>query len=203
MSAPASPAPPLATDPTPDQPAADAPAQPALRLRPASPLDAGRLGAMITASRAAQPWMPALHSAAEDIAFAGMMIDRGWVTVALLDDTPAGFLARDGSYIHSLYIAPFAQGQGAGAALLSDAKTHSETLDLWTFQANRGAQRFYRREGFRPTEETNGANNEEGLPDVRFQWARPPQPSANKSPNQMTGPAPDRPRAKGAPNRHD
>lgn len=145
---------------------------PIVSLRPGHPLDAGRVGDMITRAVAGQPWMPRLHTGAEDIAHAGRMIDKGWVTVAEVDYTPAGFIARDGGYIHSLYIAAEAQGSGIGTLLLDDAKAKCDSLELWTLQANRGAQRFYRREGFRPVEESDGDHNEEGLPDIRFLWTR-------------------------------
>jgi len=46
-------------------------------------------------------------------------------------------------------------------------------LQLWTFQVNDEARRFYGREGFVEVEHTDGAGNEEGEPDVRLEW-RPP-----------------------------
>ena len=125
---------------------------------------------MISQSIAAQPWMPKLHSGAEDIAFVGRMIDNGWVTVAEVDWVVSGFIAREGERIHSLYIASFAQGHGLGQTLLDDAKSKSDRLTLWTFQANRSAQRFYKRAGFEAVEETDGSGNDEGLPDIRFLW---------------------------------
>ncbi len=161
----------MSYDPGPgeDESGQKAPALP-IALRAARTTDAGKLGAMISQSVDAQSWMPKLHSGAQDVAFAGKMIDRGWVTVAEIDWTVSGFMARDGEEIHSLYIADFAQNQGVGQALIADAKTRSDRLSLWTFQANRGAQRFYKREGFEPVEETDGSGNDEGLPDIRFEW---------------------------------
>lgn len=150
-----------------------------LSLRPGRPLDAGKLGQIITDAVTAATWKPRLHSGVEDIAHAGRMIDRGWITVAMLDERVAGFLAREGDYIHCLYIADFAQGHGVGAALLEAAKEGRDRLELWTFQYNKGAQRFYRREGFRPMEETEGLHNDEGLPDVRFLWEREKRESAS------------------------
>jgi len=41
-------------------------------------------------------------------------------------------------------------------------------LQLWTFQANREARRFYERHGFTAVEETDGTTNEERLPDMRY-----------------------------------
>lgn len=127
---------------------------------------------MITEAVEARAWKPRLHSAAQDISHAGTLIDRGWVTVAELERAPAGFLARQGTAIHALFVAGRAQRQGLGAALLSDAKARAERLELWTFQHNLGAQRFYQRHGFDEIARTQG-DNEEGLPDIRYLWRRP------------------------------
>jgi hypothetical protein len=43
-------------------------------------------------------------------------------------------------------------------------------LQLWTFQVNAAARRFYERHGFVAVEWTEGAANEEGEPDVRYVW---------------------------------
>ncbi len=142
-----------------------------IRLRPARSTDAGKLGQMITEAVAANAWKPLLHTGAEDIAHAGRMIDRGWVTVACDPvDRVLGFIAREGEVVHSLYVTRPAQGRGVGKALLDDAKAASPHLSLWTFEANTAAQRFYEREGFAVTERTDGQGNEEGLPDLRYVW---------------------------------
>ncbi|WP_326493866.1 GNAT family N-acetyltransferase [Rhizobium sp. SL86] len=74
----------------------------------------------------------------------------------------------------ALRLAP-AQGQGIGAALLSKAKLGQISLDLWTFQTNGPAQRFYESHGFIAVEETDGQTNEEREPDVRYRWLAPGQ----------------------------
>jgi GNAT superfamily N-acetyltransferase len=142
-----------------------------MRLRRATPLDAGRVGAILSAWIDETPWMPRIHTRAEDIAHADMMVQRGWVTVSECE-TITGFLARDKDDIHALYIAPDARGQGIGTRLLADAMQHYDHLTLWTFQANTRAQAFYERHGFAQTDRTNGAGNDEGLPDIRYQWQR-------------------------------
>lgn len=141
-----------------------------LTLRPASPLDAGRTGWILHRFSAVTPWLPALHSEAEAIAFCGEMIDRGWVTVAACEGAVQGFLARDAQEVCALYVAPAACGRGIGKALLDAAKTAEPRLVLQTFQANGGARRFYRREGFAETARSDGARNDEGLPDITFEW---------------------------------
>jgi hypothetical protein len=58
----------------------------------------------------------------------------------------------------------------AGSQLLDIAKEHHPGgLDLWTFQANAGARRFYERHGLSPIATTDG-DNEEAAPDVRYHW---------------------------------
>ncbi|MBW4981939.1 GNAT family N-acetyltransferase [Mameliella sp. CS4] len=126
---------------------------------------------MITEAVEARAWKPRLHSAAQDIAHVGTLIDRGWVTVAELGPEVAGFLAREGYEIHALFVAGWAQGRRLGSALLEQAKTQADRLELWTFQQNEGAQRFYLRHGFAETRRTNG-DNEEGLPDIHYLWRR-------------------------------
>ena len=46
-----------------------------------------------------------------------------------------------------------------------------EGLQLWTFASNVGAQRFYERHGFEAVERTDGSDNEEGAPDIRYVWS--------------------------------
>jgi putative acetyltransferase len=46
-------------------------------------------------------------------------------------------------------------------------------LELWCFQANARARRFYEARGFQAIRFTDGANNEERTPDVRYRWERP------------------------------
>ncbi len=141
-------------------------------LRDATPLDAGRVGAILSAFIDGTPWMPRIHTRAEDLAHAGTLIARGWVTVAELDSRVEGFLAQDGGVIQSLYIDPARQGQGLGSALVHKAQTASERLRLWTFAANRPAQNFYEKHGFTESARTDGAGNDEGLPDIEYVWRR-------------------------------
>ena len=83
-----------------------------------------------------------------------------------------GFLTRNGEDIPALYVADHARGRGLGKALLDDAKTGTPALTLWTFEANARARAFYAREGFTELTRTDGARNDEGLPDIRLGWTR-------------------------------
>ncbi len=144
----------------------------ALTLRPAAPLDAGRVGTILDDFTDETAWMPRIHTRAETISFAGTMIDRGWVTVAETDGAVNGFLAQDADWINSLFVDRSARRIGMGRALLAEAQEASDTLQLWTFQANHDAQAFYRAHGFVEAERTDGATNDEKLPDIRMTWER-------------------------------
>lgn len=141
-------------------------------LRPARPLDAGRTGTILQEFLDTTPWIPNLHSGAETASFCGAMIDRDWVTVAGRTDRIGGFIARNGAEVNALYVAPEVRGAGLGRALLEAAQSAVNRLELWTFQANLGARRFYERHGFHETHRTDGAGNDENLPDIHYLWVK-------------------------------
>lgn len=148
-------------------------------IRPAQPTDAGAVAAILSQFIDTTDWMPRLYSRAEELSFAGVMVDRGWVLV----DEPAGpgsgvagFMALHEGFIHALYVAQDRRCQGIGQRLLDHAKTCAARLELNTFQANIAAQRFYARAGFLEVARGDGRGlgsvNDEGLPDIRLIWER-------------------------------
>jgi GNAT superfamily N-acetyltransferase len=83
----------------------------------------------------------------------------------------AGVLVLDGDELDQLYVAPELTGRGIGSALVEHAKRlRPDGLALWTFQSNAGARRFYARHGFVEVRRTDGRDNEERSPDVRYAW---------------------------------
>lgn len=148
-------------------------------IRPAQPTDAGAVAAILSQFIDTTDWMPRLYTRAEELSFAGIMVDRGWVLVAEPEDEAAGiagFLTLNAGFVHALYVAQDRRGQGVGQALLDHAKAGAARLELTTFQANHGAQRFYARAGFREIGRGDGRGlgsvNDEGLPDIRLIWER-------------------------------
>ena len=123
----------------------------------------------------ATDWMPKLHTPAQDLWFCGHLIETTQVFVIRMPEV-RGFLARQGDEVPALYLAHDARGQGLGKALLDRAKQDRDRLELWTFQANPRAIRFYQREGFVEDHRTTGAGNDESLPDMRLIWTRKPAP---------------------------
>ena len=143
-----------------------------LTIAPARALDAGRLSDVMACANAQHEWLPQAHSRAEEIGVLGDMIEVGWVQVARTDEAVVGFLVRRNAEIHGLYLHPKVQGKGIGRRLINVAKDHRDHLGLWSFAANARASRFYRQAGFVEVMRSDGADNEFGLPDVRFEWQR-------------------------------
>ena len=117
----------------------------------------------------ATPFVPRIHTRAEDLAFLNWVIENQTVYVAE-NGSVVGFLAREAEEINLLYLDPEVRGQAIGKALIALAKEETSHLSLWTFQDNQSARRFYEREGFRPIAFTDGADNEEKTPDVKYEW---------------------------------
>jgi ribosomal protein S18 acetylase RimI-like enzyme len=59
-----------------------------------------------------------------------------------------------------------------GTSLLTVAQDASDRLQLWTFQRNTNARRFYERHGFALVRRTDGSRNEAKEPDALYLWAR-------------------------------
>lgn len=120
------------------------------------------------------PWLAGLHTPAEDdwffreVVFATSTV---WGTFEGAD--LVGILAVRPGWVDHLYVLPGHQGRGIGAGLLDVAKAGQARLDLWTFQRNTPARRFYERHGFVAVELTDGSGNEEREPDVRYRWTAP------------------------------
>ncbi|MDJ0826856.1 MAG: GNAT family N-acetyltransferase [Rhodobacter sp.] len=141
-----------------------------MRLTPAKRRDARRLARILADWIDETPWMPTIHTPDQDRSFLAWLITNTEVVTLRSWRGPQGFLAREDTMVHALYLRPAVRGQGHGKRLLDWAKARSPNLTLWTFQANAGARAFYAREGFREVEMTDGAGNDEGVPDVRLVW---------------------------------
>ena len=133
----------------------------------AGPEDVPAMASILSDWIDATPWMPRLHSLAEDRGFVAGLLASHEVLVARANGV-VGFLARQGGEIDALYVAGAARGRGVGSALLAAALAAEPDLSLWTFQANAGALRFYAARGFVESERTDGSGNAERLPDVRL-----------------------------------
>ena len=100
---------------------------------------------------------------------------------AVVGGAVVGFLALDGPLITNLYLRPDHRSRGIGSALLEEAKRQRpDGLELWVFEPNRGAIRFYERHGFITERQSDGRGNEEKVPDRLMIWR--PRPAGVLSP---------------------
>lgn len=97
------------------------------------------------------------------------------VWLAEATEVLAGFMAlRYPDWLEHLYIDSAFTGQGLGSRFVDLAKQElSGGVQLWTFQSNIVARRFYERHGFVPVQWTDG-DNEEQAPDVRYVFTADP-----------------------------
>ena len=118
------------------------------------------------------PFLPVLHTYEEDrIYFRTRVFPTCEVWLAE-NDGITGFIAFREDWVDHLYVLPSHTRRGYGKALLDKAKERNSQLQLWTFQKNLNAIRFYSANGFRLVRETDGAGNEEREPDALLAWSR-------------------------------
>ena len=144
------------------------------RLRHAVEDDADAIAQLFFASYRLLTFLPMLHSIEEYCRFVtGVLLKECFVTVVEDDTGIISFLARQGEEVRQLYTRPDRIGLGAGTQLIEAAKSSGvAALELWCFQANARARRFYEARGFHAIRFTDGADNEERTPDVRYRWER-------------------------------
>ncbi|MFD9963141.1 GNAT family N-acetyltransferase [Amycolatopsis sp. NPDC058986] len=91
--------------------------------------------------------------------------------VAVVAGRVIGLLVLDENLLSQLYLEPGWRGRGIGDRFVALAKERRPSgLELWTFQVNGPALRFYERHGFFAAELTDGSGNEEHEPDIRYVW---------------------------------
>ena len=120
----------------------------------------------------AMPYLPDLHTPEEDGAYFGSRIRAGELWVAEDEGSLTGFCAFNIDSVDHVFVHPAHQRRGIGTALLQKAKDAYDRLQLWTFQRNEDAIRFYELHGFTVAQRTDGGDNEEREPDVLLVWER-------------------------------
>ncbi|MGW5635903.1 N-acetyltransferase family protein [Streptomyces sp. NPDC003832] len=144
-----------------------------VRLRRAASADAaGVADVWLRSFAAALPTVVRPHSDDEvRDHFREFVIPRQETWVAEAAEGLVGVMVLHGERVSQLYLAPDWRGRGIGDRFLELAKERSpQGLNLWTFQVNKPAHRFYERHGFVAVERTDGSANEEREPDVRYVW---------------------------------
>src|SRR6266481_1805151 len=144
----------------------------AFKLRRATASEADAIADVYSASFRLLTFLPILHTIDEYRWFiANVILKECEVTVAEDENGIVAFLALRGEEIRLLYTRPDRIGMGAGTQLIDAAKASGiGALDLWCFQANERARRFYEARGFHAIRFTDGVQNEERMPDIRYRW---------------------------------
>jgi GNAT superfamily N-acetyltransferase len=143
-------------------------------IRRATGDDASAIGELFVRARDEMTYLPRIP---DDVRprLGGLIAGRTEVWVAEDENGVIGFAGLTGNELTHLYTDPPAQNRGVGAALMDHAKSvRPERLELWVFQRNEGARRFYERHGFRLLKLTDGTGNMEQEPDALYEW-RPGQ----------------------------
>lgn len=128
----------------------------------------------IRARRAAIPFIPPYVHADDEV--------REWVSSIVIpsqdtwvavteDDEIVAMMSLENGWIDQLYVDPAWNRQSIGSSMIQLAKDrYPNGLQLWTFESNMGARRFYERHGFLEVERTDGSDNQEHAPDIRYRW---------------------------------
>jgi GNAT superfamily N-acetyltransferase len=106
--------------------------------------------------------------------FRDVVVPERETWVADASGVVVGLMVLGPGEIDQLYLDPDWRGRGLGDRFVALAKElFPSGLSLWTFQVNEAAGRFYERHGFVAVERTDGRENEEREPDVRYSWTPP------------------------------
>jgi len=126
-----------------------------------------------TAFDQALPSLAGLHTPEEDQWFFRERVFETCEVWGAFDGAAMrGIIAFREGWIDQLYVLPEAQRRGVGKDLLQVAQNAFDRLQLWTFQRNAPARRFYEARGFALIQQTDGARNEEKEPDALYLWTR-------------------------------
>jgi putative acetyltransferase len=145
-------------------------------IRRARPDDAEAVARIFRESRAeAMPWLPVLHDPDDVLEHFRGCVAADEVWVCEREGEVAGFAILQGDELDGFYVAPEHQRRGVGAALFGHVQElRPERFGFWVFRDNARARRFYERHGAQSLYETDGVNNEERTPDVRYEWRPSP-----------------------------
>ena len=108
-----------------------------------------------------------LHTPDHQRVYLQEKIAHGSRLFMLVESDPIGIVAITESLIEDLYVLPRYQNHGCGTKLLQFAISQCDDIpSLWILENNVNAERFYRRNGFRPTGRKNSRNGR--LKEIEF-----------------------------------
>src|SRR5262245_51544362 len=133
--------------------------------------DADEIAVLFRRSFGTLAFLPTLHTPDEDRGFFRKVTEEREVWVAEEDGRLVGFAALSERTLDHLYVEPGEFGRGVGSALFAQAtRSRPDGFQLWVFQKNERARRFYEKRGCRVVRLTDGSRNEEREPDALYEW---------------------------------
>jgi GNAT superfamily N-acetyltransferase len=126
----------------------------------------------LTSRREAAPYIPRVTHSRDEVRewFASIVLVEHEVWVAEIARHIIAVMVLRGESLDHLYVLQHHQRRGVGTRLLEHAKTQRRVLRLYAFQSNGPARDFYEKHGFKPIAFGDGTTNEEGAPDVLYEW---------------------------------
>ena len=166
-------------------------------MRLAIQADAEAIADVYFASYRLLDFLPKLHDLTSYRWYVANVMLKEWtVTVAEDDSGIVAFVEWRGEEMGHFYTRPDRIGRGVGTQLVEAAKASGvDALELWFFQANTRARRFYEARGFRAIRFTDSADNEERTPYVRYRWERTTRKSSSPCQVVSTPNVPNYPRS--------
>lgn len=141
-------------------------------IMPGGPCDLDRVAALYSAAMDSLRFLPFRATPAEDRGLIGRIAAEAEFLLAVDKGPPVAALALRAPEIPLLCTHPEHAGRGAGRALLAAAKRRAPMLELGCFALNRRACLFYERQGFAAISMSDGSENRERLPVIRYRWGR-------------------------------
>lgn len=139
-------------------------------IRPYESIYAEEAVSMWRASKESAIGQKEIHSVESHIHFLDQVLPKDYhIHLAFEGEELVGLVVFNADELNQLYVSKDHQGRGIGRQLLDFAKIHSGgSLFLYTFELNKNSQRFYEKHGF--VEIGRGYENEENLPDIKYEW---------------------------------
>src|SRR4029453_15242022 len=144
-----------------------------MRLRRGEERDADELARIKHACYSRMTYLPPIPTLEEYGRFVrAILLPNQEVWVAEDDEQRVvGWFSLTKGSLEHIYVDPEPQNHGLGAEVLAAViERMPDGFSLWTFQKNEGARRFYERHGLDAVEFTDGSDNMEREPDVRYEW---------------------------------
>jgi ribosomal protein S18 acetylase RimI-like enzyme len=148
-----------------------------MRLRRGEEHDADELARIKHACYSRMTYLPPIPTLEEYGRFVrAILLPNQEVWVAEDDEQRVvGWFSLTKGSLEHIYVDPERQNHGLGTEMLAAVMQRMpDGFSLWTFQKNEGARRFYERHGLDAVEFTDGRDNMEREPDVRYEWAPAP-----------------------------